>query len=49
MKLSHNHRYLITDDSQPFFYLADTAWMLFYRPSVEDIAVYLDDRLERGE
>jgi len=48
MKLSPNRHYLVTDDNQPFFYLADTAWMLFYRPTLKDIAIYLDDRKSKG-
>ena len=31
LKVSENHRYLVTDDGRPFFWLGDTAWELFHR------------------
>jgi hypothetical protein len=31
LKVSDNHRFLVTQDGKPFFYLADTAWELFHR------------------
>jgi len=31
MHISENRRYLVSDDGIPFFYLADTAWALFYK------------------
>jgi hypothetical protein len=44
LKVSDNHRYLVTADKKPFFYLADTAWELFHRLSREDAELYLKDR-----
>jgi hypothetical protein len=44
LKVSENHRYLVTADGKPFFYLADTAWELFHRLNREDAELYLKDR-----
>jgi hypothetical protein len=43
IRVSDNHRYLVTQEGRPFFYLADTAWGLF-NMTREDIDVYLKDR-----
>ena len=43
IRVSDNHRYLVTQDGKPFFYLADTAWGLFGMTR-EDIDLYLKDR-----
>lgn len=42
-----NHRFLMRD-GKPFFYLADTAWELFHRLSLEEARLYLDNRKELG-
>jgi hypothetical protein len=39
--------YLAQEDGRPFFYLADTAWMLF-RVEREGVDIYLEDRAARG-
>ena len=36
LKVSENKRFLVTADGQPFFWLGDTAWELFHRPTRED-------------
>ena len=41
-------RYLMTEDGQPFFYLADTAWELFHRLDREEADTYLTKRAEQG-
>jgi len=43
-RVSENHRYLLDQRGEPFFYLGDTAWELFHRPSLTDAEVYLRDR-----
>ena len=48
MKVSANGRYLVDDDGSPFFYLADTAWTLFYNPTREEADLYLRNRKEKG-
>lgn len=48
LRVSENHRFLVTEDGRPFFYLADTAWELFHRLSREEAERYLADRAARG-
>ncbi len=48
LKVSPNHRFLLHADGTPFFYLADTAWELFHRLSIEESKFYLDDRSAKG-
>lgn len=36
LRVSDNHRFLVTADGKPFFYLGDTAWELFHRLNRED-------------
>jgi hypothetical protein len=43
LRVSDNHRFLVTQEGKPFFYLADTAWGLF-NMTREDIDLYLQDR-----
>ncbi|MFN7996352.1 MAG: glycoside hydrolase family 140 protein [Bryobacteraceae bacterium] len=44
LRVSDNHRFLVTDEGKPFFYLADTAWELFHRLNREQAIEYLDTR-----
>ncbi len=44
LKVSENKRFLVTEDGQPFFYLADTAWELFHRLDRQQATHYLDVR-----
>ncbi len=44
LKVSDNHRYLVTADGKPFFYFGDTAWELFHRLNREEADAYLADR-----
>jgi hypothetical protein len=48
MRVSDNGRYLIDDDGAPFFYLADTAWTLFYKPTLAEVRDYLVNRKRKG-
>lgn len=48
LKVSENHRFLVTTDGKPFFYLADTAWELFHRLNREQAVEYLDLRAAQG-
>lgn len=47
IKVSDNHRYLVRQNGQPFFYLGDTAWELFHRLNREEADRYLRDRAEK--
>ncbi len=44
LNVSPNRRFLTLPDGAPFFYLADTAWELFHRPTLADAELYLRDR-----
>jgi hypothetical protein len=48
LQVSENQRYLQTEQGKPFFYLADTAWELFHRPTREEVLLYLKDRANKG-
>ncbi len=47
LKVSDNHRFLVTANGQPFFWLGDTAWELFHRLNREEAETYLKNRSER--
>jgi len=44
IQVSANHRFLVREDGTPFFWLADTAWLLFYRLDREEAERYLAAR-----
>lgn len=48
LKVSDNHRFLVTEDGRPFFWLGDTAWELFHRLNREEAVRYLDNRARLG-
>lgn len=48
LKVSDNHRYLVTEDGKPFFWMADTAWELFHRCDREESKMYLEKRAKQG-
>ena len=48
LRVSDNHRFLVTESGAPFFYLGDTAWELFHRLNREEAARYLEDRAKKG-
>src|SRR3954470_15498196 len=48
IKVSDNHRFLVRDNGQPFFYLGDTAWELFHRLNREEADRYLKNRADKG-
>ena len=47
LKVSENKRFLVTADGRPFFWLGDTAWELFHRPTREEAIRYLRKRAEQ--
>lgn len=47
LKVSENKRYL-QNGGKPFFWLGDTAWLLFQQCSLEEAFVYLKNRKEKG-
>ncbi|HZR21441.1 MAG TPA: glycoside hydrolase family 140 protein [Verrucomicrobiae bacterium] len=48
LRVSENHRFLVTESGQPFFWLGDTAWELFHRLNQEDAERYLENRARKG-
>lgn len=46
--VSDNRRFLVTEDGAPFFWLGDTAWEIFHRLTLEEAALYLDNRRRKG-
>ncbi len=48
LRVSDNHRFLVTVDGKPFFWLGDTAWELFHRLDREEADFYLRDRAAKG-
>jgi hypothetical protein len=48
LSVSANHRYLQRADGSPFFWLGDTAWLLFNRLDRTSTLRYLDDRQKKG-
>jgi hypothetical protein len=48
LKVSSNGRYFVDQDDKPFFYLGDTAWLIFQRLDREEVDEYLKDRAGKG-
>src|SRR5437879_3834645 len=48
LQVSPNGRYFVDQDGKPFFYLGDTAWLLFQRLNREEVDEYLKDRAAKG-
>ncbi|NAS12032.1 glycoside hydrolase family 140 protein [Poritiphilus flavus] len=48
LRVSDNQRYLVTEDGEPFFWMADTAWELFHRCDMKEAKMYLNKRSEQG-
>lgn len=48
LKISANHRYFMTADGKPFFWLGDTGWLLFVKLKREEAIQYLDSRKDQG-
>lgn len=48
VQVTPNGHYLQYADGAPFFWLGDTAWELFHRLTLEEIALYLDNRKAKG-
>ncbi|MCX2452516.1 glycoside hydrolase family 140 protein [Pedobacter sp. PLR] len=48
LQVSENGRYFIGEDGKPFFWLGDTAWLLFNKLTREQADQYLEDRKQKG-
>lgn len=48
LRVSDNHRFLVTEDGRPFFWLADTAWQLIHDLNREEVDDYFANRSAKG-
>ena len=48
IEVSENNRFLVTEDGNPFFWMADTAWELFHRCTLKETKMYLETRAQQG-
>jgi hypothetical protein len=48
LKVSPDGRYFVDQNGKPFFYLADTCWLLFQRLDHDEVDEYLKDRVAKG-
>jgi hypothetical protein len=48
LQVSENRRFLQYEDGEPFFWLGDTAWLLFGKLDREEAGRYLQDRRDKG-
>ncbi len=48
LKVSENHRFLMDENGNPFFWLGDTGWLLFSKLNREEAEMYLENRAEKG-
>ncbi|MCC6442549.1 MAG: DUF4038 domain-containing protein [Armatimonadetes bacterium] len=48
LRVSANGRYLAQRNGKPFFWLGDTAWLLFQIPTREEAGLYLKTRARQG-
>lgn len=46
--INDNGKYLVDADSDPFFWMGNTAWEMHHRLTREEIETYLDDRQQKG-
>ncbi len=45
--VSENHRFLVTETGEPFFWLADTDWEIFHRLTLEEAEFFLKNRQQQ--
>ncbi|WP_073098134.1 glycoside hydrolase family 140 protein [Leeuwenhoekiella marinoflava] len=48
IEIADNAHYFQKENGDPFFWLGDTAWLMFTKLDRKEIANYLDDRKEKG-
>jgi len=48
IQVHSGHRFLVTENGEPFFWLADTAWELFHRLNRAEAEHYLEVRRQQG-
>ncbi|CAG8959600.1 hypothetical protein HYFRA_00001502 [Hymenoscyphus fraxineus] len=48
IQASPNGRHFVTSTGEPFFWQADTAWVMFHRLTLSEVESYLEDRAAKG-
>jgi hypothetical protein len=48
IQVSANRRFLVTENGDPFFWLADTDWEIFHRLTREEVDFFLANRARKG-
>lgn len=48
LRISDDRRFLANEDGSPFFWLGDTAWVLFHRTTRQEADLYLANRAAKG-
>lgn len=48
LKISEDHRYLVTENNQPFLWLGCTGWEMLHRLDKNETMMYLQDRAAKG-
>jgi len=48
IQIHPDHRFLMTSEKEPFFWMADTAWELFHRLGKQEAITYFDTRKAQG-
>ena len=48
LKISANHKYIVNQENEPFFWLGGTAWELMHRLDRDEVDLYLGDRAKKG-
>lgn len=48
LRVSDNHRFLVTSEGEPFFWLGDTGWEMLHRLDRNEMEQYMRDRAGKG-
>ena len=48
LQVEASGRFLVSQNGEPFFYLADTAWGLLHKTQHQEAKFYLDNRAKKG-
>lgn len=48
LRISEDGRYFVDNNGKPFFWLGDTAWLMFSKLTKDEILTYLNDRQAKG-
>ena len=48
LKVSDNHRFLVTERGDPFFWLGDTGWEMLHRLDRKEMEHYMGNRKGKG-